>query len=90
MDYELSYLSDSSLSELLSTALAVASRREWARDMFGCWVNGRPPWSVLNLVREYVRRAEMSACPRCEGSGKYQRFMSQEKPCAVCNGTGRI
>ena len=27
-------------------------------------------------------------CPRCEGTGKYQRLAEPERDCAVCNGTG--
>jgi hypothetical protein len=30
-------------------------------------------------------------CPRCMGTGKYQRFPTEpQKDCAICNGTGRI
>lgn len=29
-------------------------------------------------------------CPRCEGTGRYQRFGCPEKDCSVCDGKGRI
>jgi len=32
-----------------------------------------------------------STCPRCEGTGKYQRLPADaEKDCAICDGTGKI
>ena len=32
-----------------------------------------------------------STCPRCEGTGTYQSGpWNEAKPCAVCNGTGKI
>lgn len=38
--------------------------------------------------RQLTKRAA-DICPRCEGTGKYQRLGFATKKCAVCNGTGK-
>jgi len=36
------------------------------------------------------RLPAVSPCPRCDGTGSYQRLMGRSVPCAVCNGLGGI
>jgi hypothetical protein len=39
---------------------------------------------------EHCFSSDSSMCPRCEGTGIYQRALCESKVCAVCNGTGKI
>lgn len=48
-----------------------------------------------HLIWRFVRAncpasgKKVSVCPRCEGTGRYQRGpFDGDKPCAICNGTG--
>jgi RecJ-like exonuclease len=35
--------------------------------------------------------SEFTDCPRCDGTGRYQRGPTdEEKSCSICNGTGKI
>jgi len=33
---------------------------------------------------------EVTACPRCEGTGQYARYIGGCEPCAVCDGQGLL
>jgi hypothetical protein len=49
------------------------------------------PADEMQPTKEEWERYEAGRCPRCEGTGKYQRLpVSPVTDCAVCNGTGQI
>lgn len=37
-----------------------------------------------------LREATGDTCPRCEGTGEYQRLGFSPSKCALCNGTGHV
>ncbi len=38
----------------------------------------------------YLLTLALPACPRCEGTGTYRRFLCQSGDCALCDGTGVV
>jgi len=69
-------------------------------DVLDPWTDSKPKklsdyYQVNEIMGVFFAPApaqeRASTCPRCEGSGKYQRLPNDpEKPCAICDGTGKI
>lgn len=51
--------------------------------------NGIDMTEANRRLRKMVDAAEAGRCPRCEGTGRYRRFGCEEKPCSLCDGTGK-
>lgn len=84
----------------LATRIAIAFRKRephydaWAEQLSILW-EVTDGWRESGEARAAIAapcdESPNPICPRCMGTGKYQRFPTEpQKDCAICNGTGRI